>query len=174
MSFLGKLFGKSKNKQRAEELRQFHREHYPGVVERIGALREMAASQPTSADTTPQETDAIMERTAKRGLIGMARSEILKELNTLIKNMNEAIQLDPNERSQYLDMAWLLGHAVVLLLEQHMDELGKDQIALIELPMNVREEIKQLKREGRECIELYKKRKGVITSKERALERILE
>jgi hypothetical protein len=122
-------------------------------------MHMMAGSQPTPADATPQGADAIMERAAQKALIRITRSEILKELNVLIKNMDEAIQLDPNECSQYLDMARLLGYAVALLMEQYMDELGKDEIALNELPINLREEIKQLKREGRECIELYKKRK---------------
>lgn len=169
MSFFRRIFGKNENKQKAEELRQFHREHYPELLRKIGEVREMAASQSATS-----ELDAGMEGVAQKALAGVARIEVLKELNNFIKNMNEAIQLDPNEGTQYLDMAWLLGFSVMLLLEQHMDELGKDQIALIELPMNARNEIKQLKREGRECLEQFKKRKGVITAKEEALEKVLE
>jgi hypothetical protein len=174
MSLINKLFGKNENKRRAEELRQFHIEHYPKLLAKIATRPTMDASQPPPGKATPQGTDAIIDHTVKKGSIGIARSEILKELNVLIKNMNETIRLDPNERSQYLDMAWLLGHTIVLLLEQHMDELGKNQIKLIELPIDAREEIKRLKREGRERFELYTKRKGVITSKEQTLEILLK
>lgn len=161
MRLLDSLFRQSRGKQRARELNQFHEHHYADLVRRIASL--LKAPRETTGNPVPQGLDTILDRAANEGLMRIARQSITEELNTLIANMREAIQLDPKEKQQYLNLALLVASKIAVRLDQYMKELGKEEISLIELPKNAREEIKQLKKEGYECLQEYQKRRGVIT-----------